>query len=332
MDELDLFRSFNRGAAHPSAEAQRRASSLLARAMESETAQGDGVRWSRRRFGGQVVAVRLVLVAATVAVAAAVALFLTAPWSSSPSFDLARAEAALTPPDGMILHQKWVTTVTSSNPKCTVRFGGEVWLDAYSERTDTQRYRGVIRNAFLPLKDSRPPSGLCPRGSDYGVGGTVDGRLIVFVPPNRLVRMPMDFPPLVGGRAAKAHLDGKGRASNPVEIFRHALRYEGARDDGQTRRDGRTVERIRFGSGIAYVDPDTFYPIEIDFEDPILAGVNVQRLHVEKLPLIVRQAIESHLGGVQVVVRFPVYEYLPRTGANVALTSIRAQHPNATGP
>ena len=35
---------------------------------------------------------------------------------------------------------------------------------------------------------------------------------------------------------------------------------------------------------------------------------------------------------LHVVVRFLAYEYLPRTAENLALTDIRAQHPNATGP
>jgi hypothetical protein len=30
--------------------------------------------------------------------------------------------------------------------------------------------------------------------------------------------------------------------------------------------------------------------------------------------------------------RYLTFEYLPRTDANLALTNIRAQHPDATGP
>jgi hypothetical protein len=44
-----------------------------------------------------------------------VALLLTAPWSSSPGF-LQRAEAALTPPAGTVLHMKWQLTTTSTDP------------------------------------------------------------------------------------------------------------------------------------------------------------------------------------------------------------------------
>jgi hypothetical protein len=33
-----------------------------------------------------------------------------------------------------------------------------------------------------------------------------------------------------------------------------------------------------------------------------------------------------------IVTRYLIYEHLPRTPANVALTDIQAQHPNAAGP
>lgn len=48
----------------------------------------------------------------------------------------------------------------------------------------------------------------------------------------------------------------------------------------------------------AYVEPETFHPVEIVF------GRDTYR--------------------------FLAYEYLPDTAANLALTNIRAQHPNAT--
>ena len=243
----------------------------------------------RRRFGGRVVAVRLVLVAATVAVAAAVALFITAPWSSSPSF-LAQAEAALTQPKGMILHEKWVET----SGACTVTSTTEVWLD--SKLVGGQRYR-----AFLPgplFRDPRlhPASWWCSRERMWEIGGTVDGYVIRFVPPNRLVNT------YLGGAPPDLALMGEGR--DPVAALRLAIRTGKARDEGRTKRDGRTVEYIRVRGGDAYdyyVDPDTFYPVEIDL--PGYAEI-----------------------------RYLAYEYLPRTAANLALTDIRAQHPHATGP
>jgi hypothetical protein len=35
---------------------------------------------------------------------------------------------------------------------------------------------------------------------------------------------------------------------------------------------------------------------------------------------------------VHLVTRYLAFEYLPRTAANLALTNVHAQHPNATGP
>ena len=65
----------------------------------------------------------------------------------------------------------------------------------------------------------------------------------------------------------------------------------------------------------AYVDPDTFYPVEID--DPGIPYLP------DYLP---------GLGGApRTVTRFLAFEYLPRTRANLALTDIRAQHPHAIG-
>ena len=53
----------------------------------------------------------------------------------------------------------------------------------------------------------------------------------------------------------------------------------------------------------AYVDPETFYPVEIH---------------------------NPEFRGASSVTRFLTFEYLPRTPANLALTDIRAQHPGAT--
>ena len=61
---------------------------------------------------------RLVLLAATVAVAALVALLVTSPWSSSPGF-LERAQAALSSTAGGVLHMKWDVTTTFTKEGCT---------------------------------------------------------------------------------------------------------------------------------------------------------------------------------------------------------------------
>jgi hypothetical protein len=260
-----------------------------------------------RRFGGRVFAMRAVPVAATLAVAVAVALFVTAPWSSSPSF-LARAAAALTPPEGTVLHMK----VGLTTP-CNVTRTAEIWVDE-----QTRRYRGLFRDPFSPYPFrfftlAEVGRLYCLRGSAYEAGGipsrwgSSEGPLR-FVPPNRLVVLP------AGGIGQGIRATW---ALDPVADLRRAIRAGRARDEGGTKLRGRVVERIRIspcatirgcpqvvddagGAGYAYVDPDTFYPVEIRQDGN--------------------------------VTRFAVFEYLPRSAANLALTNIRAQHPRATGP
>jgi hypothetical protein len=271
-----------------------------------------------RTFRGYARAPRLLPIGAAAAVAAAAALFLTAPWSNSPGF-LARAEASLTPPENMILHAKLATTTT-----CSVRWTAEFWVD---ERT--QRYRGLFHDPLLPypfryftLSELR--NGACMRGSRYEAGVVLGPRNLLFwsaqqkaflrssvplrfVPPNRLYRIPADAPLDIFGRVP---------ALDPVAAVRTAIRAGRAHDQGRTRLNGRTVERIRVdpcppshstvcrpdtlteAGGYAYVDPETYYPVEIRIDG---AGTT----------------------------RFSTYQYLPRTAANLALTDIRAQHPHA---
>jgi hypothetical protein len=243
----------------------------------------------RRGFRNRVRAPRLLLGGAAVAVAAAAALFFTTPWSNSPSF-LERAQAALTLPQGMILHVKWVDP---GLPGCEPRSTAELWLDGHSEQWRGQRYRAVVHDPSDPFKDNyhQPPLATpCLPASTYEIGGTTNGNVIRFVPPNRLVDTRLG-----GGPPPNLVLPDN------LGALRRALRTGNARDEGRTRRDGRTAEHIRLEWGDAYVDPDTFYPVEID-----ISGAG-----------------ELH---------FKVYEYLPRTAANLALTNIRAQHPHATGP
>ena len=95
--------------------------------------------------------------------------------------------------------------------------------------------------------------------------------------------------------------------------------------EGKAQVDGRTVERIRIDpastcphqtvrrSQRTYVDPETFYPVEV--RSPAAVG-------------FVNGPVLWH----DIVVRYDTYEFLPRTDANLALTDIRAQHPEATGP
>jgi hypothetical protein len=103
-------------------------------------------------------------------------------------------------------------------------------------------------------------------------------------------------------------------------MLRDALSAGEAVDEGKALLDGRTVERIRLGGRCAtcpnmptyaYVDPQTFDPIETD--GPVVFQVPG------------RPAATLHS-----VTHVLTYEYLPTTAANLALTNIRAQHPNAS--
>ena len=71
---------------------------------------------------------------------------------------------------------------------------------------------------------------------------------------------------------------------------------------------------------IVYVDPETFYPVEIVvtyYQVEIVGGPGTSSYSQVRF---------------RDVMRFLTFEYLPRTAANLALTDIHAQHPNATGP
>jgi hypothetical protein len=251
-----------------------------------------GVRRARIRF-------RLLLAAATLAIVAAAALFVTAPWSNSPSF-LARAEAALTPPAGTVLHMKWELTSTSTDPACTVTRGpSEIWID----ETPPHRYR-VLLNDLPPEPGNADPRVLaCASGTPAELGGAFDtGETLRFMPPNTLRPNPLRFELPV----------------DPVTWLREAISAGQAHDEGKTQLDGRTVERIRIDAGsaagepgYAYVDPKTFQPVETDGPGAIVfPGRPIVRLRI--------------------VERFSIFEYLPGTDANLALTDIRRQHPNAT--
>jgi hypothetical protein len=254
---------------------------------------------------------RGLLVAATLVLAAVVALVFTSPWSSSPSF-VERAEAALTPPAATVLHQKWEMTVTSTDPACTVTRGpNEIWID----QAAPHRYRALLNDLPDPeLANADAATLACSEGIASELGGLLNsGETLRFVPPNRIE--PMDdlrfmFP-----------LD-------PVGDLRQWLAAGSAHDEGTVQLDGRTVRRIRIDPPTGdcsplpacpdepmywYADPETYVPVETRGPGYI---------HLPGRPL----------GQVQLVMRYLTFENLPRTEANLALTDIRAQHPNATGP
>jgi hypothetical protein len=235
----------------------------------------------RRPLRTRVPRPRLLVTAATLAIAAGVALFVTAPWGGSPDF-LAKAQAALTPPAGTVLHEKWQDTVTSTDPACAATRVNEIWV----EETPPHRYRALVDLPALPGDSS-----FCSSATTVEIGGTLDSHpQLRFVPPNTLSATgpTLQFP------------------NDPVQMLRDALSAGKAVDEGQTQLDGRTVEHIRIGDTSVYVDPQTFYPIETDGH-AIFGAVVLQSV--------------SHV---------LAYDYLPATTANLALTNIHAQHPNAT--
>ena len=124
---------------------------------------------------------RLVLLAATVAVAALVALLVTSPWSSSPGF-LERAQAALSSTAGGVLHMKWDVTTTFTKEGCTVTSAPqEIWTD----ETPPYRYR-----AFVDI----PLPGDCEPGEAMEIGGTFDPlETLMYDPPNTLRTASMLF-------------------------------------------------------------------------------------------------------------------------------------------
>jgi hypothetical protein len=263
-------------------------------------------RARRRRLQDHLPRYRLLMAAATLVIAAAVALLATLPWNDSPGF-LARAEAALRPPAGTILHQKWEVTATSKDPACTVRRGpSESWID----ETPPHRYRVLLGTLPPPDAPSVDPHALaCSKWKAYEIGGDLDsGETLRFVPPNTLRLLPGQF----------------SYPIDPLRDLRESISAGSAHDGGKTQLAGRTVQRIRVDPESAcafrdcprepfywYVDPKTFYPVAAEGAGGLgQTGRFFVPLHV--------------------VVRYVAFEYLPRTDANLALTAIRAQHPNAT--
>ncbi len=251
---------------------------------------------------------RTTLAFAAVAGAAAAALFVSSPWKTPPGF-LEQVQAALTPPEGTVLYYRWEETRASKDFECRVTEGpNEIWID----QTPPHKYR-VLLNDFLPDTGRADPRALaCLGGTAAELGGTFDSGLTLrFEPPNSLSFSAPQFP----------------TAIDPVADLRKALSSGRAHDEGTMQLDGRTVERIRIDPpsdcprsncprqpSYAYVDPETFYPVHTECED---CGFI---------------APKGRVIWFSYVTRFLTYEPLPRTAANVALTDIWAQHPDATGP
>ena len=112
-----------------------------------------------------------------------------------------------------------------------------------------------------------------------------------------------------------------------MTLLRDQISTGRAHDEGLTELEGRSVRRIRIDPppdcpfdlsceepSYVYVDPETFYPVQSDSPYGVIA-------------LQGQPALQFHIRE-----RYLTFEYLPRTAANLALTDIRAQHPDATGP
>jgi hypothetical protein len=264
-------------------------------------------RQARRRRSGFVALAFSALLGAT-----ALALSVSTPWADSPGF-LARAQAALTPPEGSILHVRWELTKTSRDFGCTVTVGlNELWAD----QTTPHRYRFILH--FAPAAGGVDRRAIaCAGDTPAEIGGVIGDESVMFVPPDSLKS---NGRALVGPR-------GRFGPWDYVSFLRDALADGCANKEGRTEFDGRVVERIRVdptcagwtkqrGSAYWYVDPDTFLPVRFEWPN----GFHI------RLP---SGTPELHF---DIVERYLTYEYLPRTAENLALTDIRAQHPEATGP
>jgi hypothetical protein len=275
---------------------------------------------------------RLLLASGALSIAAMVALLFAAPWGSSPTF-LERAEAALTPPPDTILHMKWEVTSSATDPACSATRGpNEIWVD----QAAAHRYRAVLDDP--PPAGADPRSLACANGTWREVGGIVDPACssaeqancttqdtLEFDAPNTLTVAPLQFvlPP------------------DPVTMLREAISAGNAHHEGKTQLRGRTVERIRIdlpsaplfeptvcafpscAVGHVYVDPATFHPIEMH-------GPTMYVMPPPDGGVLIPPSAITPLARIDVVDRYLTFEYLPRTEANLALTDIRAQHPNAT--
>jgi hypothetical protein len=210
---------------------------------------------------------------------------------------------------------KWEWTSTWTRPYCTVIRGqGEVWVDG----TPPHSYRLLLNDRPDPT-NADPDELACSLGKTSEYGGTYRStQTLRFVPPNTLS---------VERQRFRFEL-------NPAADLRAAISTGRAHDEGKTQLDGRTVERIRIDPPsncpalancprepeYLYVDPETFYPVEV--------VATVSQVEIVGGP---GTSSYSHVR-VRDVARILTFEYLPRTAANLALTDIHAQHPNATGP
>lgn len=238
---------------------------------------------------------RIALAMAVLAGVAVAALFVSSPWKTAPGFSLEQVQAAITPPEGTILHASWNVARTSQDYGCTVTLGpNELWADLSPPYT----YR-IIESLWPSPEAVDRRSAACSSNVTTESGGT-PGTALRFEPPDKLLPA---GPGWIGG------------SMDDVARLRQALADGTARDEGQVELDGRVVERIRVDPSIYYyVDRETFIPVRVEAPGGAY--------------------FEAGLGGMRFdfARNYLTYEFLPRTDDNLALTDIRAQHPDAIGP
>ncbi len=317
-----------------------------------------GAEPARRRHARRRPGRRLLLGLALCACLGAGLLLALAPRSGSPGF-LARAAAALAPPSGTVLYERWEKIVA---PEAGNRLYGagatlgpeQLWIEAAAPH----RYRVI-------LQPDRDPTSVT--GSTFASLADVYGVNVGYVGPG--------FIPGGAGGGILAHL-GSALAGGPLELGGALQAPSGKTPPGMVLPtltflppDRLLSAKLEVALGASLPGPHE-ETIE-DGADPVqalraalaenrahlagpaqLGGRTVQRIDFvlpahppADAPPLPADAPSSHadayayvepesLRPVEIVdggstYRFLAYEYLPASTANSALTSIRTQHPNA---
>jgi hypothetical protein len=174
---------------------------------------------------------------AAVAVAAAVALFVTVPWRGGPDV-VSRAEAALAIPSGSVLHLKFTDTYRN-NLGTVTETPFELWISSRG------RYRGFTIDP------------------DSGVRVEIAG--------SRSLRDSVQYDPALNAIGPGLVTNMYYLFGDPVDTLRRELAQGRATADGRATIQGQTTTRIRLAltgadckpvTDYLFVSPRTFRPIE----------------------------------------------------------------------